>query len=272
MKRLIFALLYRDGYYVMSRNFRLQRVGDLEWVLRNYAIRAVSLGIDELMILDLSVSQDGRDTFREQVRTLAEECFVPVTVGGQIRSVEEVVRLLSVGADKVLLNTPFHSNPQLCTAIASRFGSQALVCGLDVRTVPVLDRNDQIRRFVDPEDIESHVQAALDIGAGEILLQSFNRDGTGNGLDLALASSLPSIQAPLIFMGGVGHADHIVEGLLTPGIDAVATANLFNFVADALVQARRRCLQSGIVIPVWSSDEMASMEKCLIRGQVGRGE
>jgi cyclase len=263
MKRLIFTLLHRDGHYLLSRNFRLQRVGDIDWVLRNYAIRSVSLGIDELMVLDLSESDDVRERFREEVRILGEECFVPLAVGGRIRSVDEVERLLTVGADKVVLNEPFVCDPGLCEAIAARFGSQALVAGIDVRREVSLAPGVREGLLVTPEELVQRVDRVLDRGAGEVLLQSVDRDGTGNGLDLTLADGLGDLPVPLILMGGVGHAHQIVEGLQHPAVDAVATANLFNFVGDALVEARLRCLDAGVALPGWDRQELARLEGCL---------
>lgn len=269
MKRLIFALLYRDGHYLLSRNFRLQRVGDLGWVLRNYVVRDVSLGVDELMILDLSDSDDQRARFRDEVRILGEECFVPLTAGGRIRSVEEVERLLAVGTDKVVLNAPFVTDPGLCEAIASRFGSQVLVAGVDIRRQPAIAPGVREGLLVEPELLAPHVARVTAHGAGEVLLQSVDRDGTGNGLDLALADGLDDISVPLILMGGVGHSDQIVEGLRHPAVDAVATANLFNFIGDALVEARRRCLEAGVELPEWDGGDLSRFEGCLVRTSPG---
>lgn len=263
MKRLIFALLHRDGHYLLSRNFRLQRVGDLKWVLRNFSIREVSLGIDELIVLDLSASDDWRERFREEVRILGEECFVPLAVGGRVRSVEEVERLLAVGADKVVLNAPFVTNPELCEAIAVRFGSQALVAGIDVVREGSLATDVREGLVVGPAEIAVRVQRVLDHGAGEILLQSVDRDGTGNGLDLSLVDGLVGMSAPLIFMGGIGHADQIEAGLRHPAVDAVATANLLNFVGDALIEARHRCQAAGVVLATWKGQDLARLRGCL---------
>ncbi len=269
MKRIIFTLLYRDGSYLLSRNFRLQRVGGLDWVLRNYAIREVSLGIDELMVLDLSTTDVHRERFREEVRILSEECFVPLTVGGRIRSVDEVERLLLIGADKVLLNAPFFADPELCRAVAERFGSQALVAGIDVCRDVESAPPGRAGLMVPPERVRTHAEHALAYGAGEILIQSVDRDGTGNGLDLALVATLEGLQAPLIVMGGVGHSGQVLEGLLHPLVDAVATANLFNFVGDALVRARGFSREHGVELAAWSGAELSELEgSCshLVRG------
>jgi len=271
MKRIIFALLHRDGSYLLSRNFRHQQVGGLDWVLRNYSIREVCLGIDELMVLDLSTTDAHRGRFRDEVRVLNEECFVPLTVGGRIRSVGEVERLLLNGADKVLLNAPFFSNPELCGAVAEQFGSQALVAGIDVcRDVASAPPN-RAGLVVPLSRIRAHVEHALACGAGEILLQSVDQDGTGNGLDLDNVLSLSGLQVPLIAMGGVGHGRHILEGLLHPLVDAVATANLLNFVGGALAQARIFAREQGIVLADWSGATLSEFEgSCsqLVKGAV----
>jgi cyclase len=263
MKRLIFALLFQDGSYLLSRNFRLQKVGDIRWVLKNYSIREVSQGIDELMILDLSQTDTKRDQLREEVRILAEECFVPLTVGGRIRSLEEVGLLLSLGADKVLLNTPFFSEPKLCRQIAETFGSQVLVAGVDVSRKRDTTLRSRQGCLLEPAGLSDHIRRAVDCGAGEIMIQSVDRDGTGNGLDLELAEDAGELPLPLILIGGVGHSEHIVEGLLAPRVDAVATANLFNFVGDALVRTRARCLERGVLMADWRGEDLGDLKGVL---------
>ena len=263
MKRVIFTLLHANGDYMLSRNFRLQRVGDIDWVLTNYRIREVSLGIDELMILDVSRDSADRDRFRRDVRTLVEECFVPVTVGGRITSLDEAARLFDVGADKVLLNTAFHVDPWLCADVAGRYGSQALVAGIDVRRQPLEAGHPRASSSVNPDELERHAERAVEVGGGEILLQSIDRDGTGNGLDLDLANCTASLRVPLILAGGVGHAAHIVEGLQDPAVDAVATANLFNFVGDSLVRTRSECRVRGIDLAAWQGGGVGVFEGVL---------
>ncbi len=263
MKRIIFTLLHADGAYMLSRNFRLQRVGDIDWILTNYRIREVSLGIDELMILDVSRDAAERNRFREDVAMLVEECFVPVTVGGHITSLDEAARLFDVGADKVLLNTAFHVDPGLCADVAGRFGAQALIAGIDIRRQPLEAGHPRASSSVDLDELERHAERAVDIGAGEILLQSIERDGTGNGLDLDLANCTASLRVPLILMGGVGHATHIVEGLVHPDVDAVATANLFNFVGDSLVRTRSECRSRGIDLAAWQGGSVGVFEGVL---------
>lgn len=264
MKRIIFALLHRDGAYMLSRNFRLQRAGDIGWILRNYDILRVSAGIDELMILDVSEGDSGRARFESDVERLVEECFVPVTVGGRITSLAAAERLFGIGADKVLVNTGFTTHPKTCAEIAERFGSQALIAGIDVAAGAIGDPQVlSTRSSVSEQEIPQRVAHVLRSGAGEVLLQSIRRDGTGNGLDLQLLDIVGQVPVPLILMGGIGHAQHIVEGLSHPRVDAVATANLFNFVGDGLEAARQRCLDAGVDLPSWSWSDTASLRGAL---------
>lgn len=260
MKRMIFGLLYRDGSYVLSRNFRLQRIGDIGWVLNNYGILEVSQGIDELMILDVSSGEATRDRFRYEVAALAEECFVPVTVGGRVRSVQEADQLFAVGADKVLVNTAIYRDPRLIGELAAKFGSQAIVAGVDVSADPT--RVSETRRglVANERDLDARVRAAVELGVGEVCVQSVDRDGTGNGLDLNVLAELSPLNVPVILMGGVGRAEHFLQGLRMPAVDAVVTANLLNFVGDALLRARTAVREAGIELPVWLSAELHSLK------------
>jgi cyclase len=258
MKRIIFVLLHRDGYFMLSRNFRLQRVGDIDWVLRNYEIQRVSQGIDELMILDVSTTGSERTRFHRDVERLVEECFIPVTVGGRLLSSDAVATCFSIGADKVLLNQAFFIAPGLCEEVAATYGSQALIAGVDVGDELVASEVDSGRRIVPQGSLADHVSAVTRLGAGEVLVQSVDRDGTGNGLDLRLAEAAAAGPVPLILMGGIGQASHISEGLSHDGVDAVATANLFNFIGNSLIDARDRARLDGV--PLGRSSELGIEE------------
>jgi cyclase len=267
VKRIIFALLHCDGHYMLSRNFRLQRVGDIEWVLRNYEIRRISLGIDELMILDVSPGGSGRSVFHGDVERLVAECFVPVTVGGQLRSLADVASCFAVGADKVLMNSAFFDAPSLCEGVAATYGSQALVAGIDVVDVAEgLQTTSDGRAFVPRDRLGEHVRRVVEHGAGEVLVQSVDRDGTGNGLDLGLARIADSGSTPLILMGGVGHGAHLSEGLCDDDVDAVATANLFNFMGDTLRDSRDRARSDGVSLAAWSDQAVHRLRDTLRAG------
>ncbi len=253
MKRIIFALLHCEGHYMLSRNFRLQRVGDIGWVLRNYEIRRVALGVDELMILDVSREGADRSVFYRDVERLVEECFIPVTVGGRLRSREDAAACFEVGADKVLMNRTFFEAPRVCEEVASTYGSQALIAGIDVSDLIEKQHESRQRWFITRDRLKDHVQNVVSSGAGEVLVQSAERDGTGKGLDLSLASLANSGSTPLILMGGVGHASHLSEGLRDSAVDAVATANLFNFIGESLITSRVGARADGVRLASWSS-------------------
>ncbi len=265
MKRIIFVLLHCDGYYMLSRNFRLQRVGDIEWVLRNYEIRRVSLGIDELMILDISTGDGFRTAFLRDLKRLVEECFIPVTVGGRLRTRADVATCFAVGADKVLINSGFYDAPEFCEQVATTYGSQALIAGIDVIDDVDGTQGTPVRPFVRRNALKGHVRRTVECGAGEVLIQSVDRDGTGNGLDLSLAGIAECGSTPLILMGGVGQASHISEGLSDDEVDAVATANLFNFIGDAFVASRVHGRAAGVPLASWGEASLAPL-----RGIVSR--
>lgn len=263
MKRLIFVLLHSNGHYVLSRNFRLQRIGNIDWVLRNYDIRRVTLGVDELMILDVSREPYDRGRFYSDVERLVEACFVPTTVGGRLGSQDDIARCFAVGADKVLLNRAFYDAPRICEAVAARYGSQAVVASIDVLHDTTTVVGEGRRPFISRHQLPEQVEHVVRCGAGEILVQSVDNDGTGRGLDVSLAKAACSGTIPLILMGGVGHARHIVEGLREDIVDAVATANLLNFVGESLLEARSSVQAEGIALAKWSGDTLQRLRGSL---------
>jgi cyclase len=262
MKRLIFTLLYDRGRFMLSRNFRLQSVGTMDWLLTNYDFASVSRGLDELMILDVTKGQRDPVKFAMAAETISSRCFIPATFGGGITSFEIAQSYIRSGADKLLLNSGFHHDPALCRRLADHFGRQCIVAGVDYRRTG----DGKATTWVDggatavSNDLSAwtdHVQAN---GAGEVLLQSIDKDGTGMALDLPIVDELgqrPSV--PVILMGGVGKAAHIIEGLQHPGVDAVATANLFNFIASAFLEARDSIAAAGIDVPHWDISEYGAL-------------
>jgi imidazole glycerol-phosphate synthase subunit HisF len=258
VKRLIFTLLYDRGSFMLSRNFRLQSVGTIEWLFSNYEFAKVARGLDELLLLDVSRGARDPKAFASAVSKVARQCFIPLTAGGGVRSVEDAALLLRHGADKVLVNTQFADSPDQCRAIADYYGRQCLIACVDYlegaggRREVVVDAGTR-ETHASLDDWVSHV---VDCGAGEVVLQSHARDGTGMGLDLAVIDALvrrPDV--PLILLGGVGRGEHIAAGFRTPSVDAVATANLFNFIGASFVTARREMLAQGLDVANWHSDD-----------------
>lgn len=261
MRRVIFTLLHDRGRFQLSRNFRLQAIGDMRWLLGNYALPQVSRGLDELLVLD--VTRGARDpmAFAAAVERIAGECFIPVTAGGGIASLDDARTLLRHGADKLLVNGAFHTDPTLCRSLADTFGRQCIVAGIDVRRAAsgydVLTAHGTTPVGVPLDDWVAHVQAH---GAGELLFQSIDRDGTGMGLDLGIVDALAAQpDAPVILMGGVGQDAHIVEGLMHARVSAVATANLLNFIGDAFLDTRTALAAAGVSVARWDDGEVVAL-------------
>jgi cyclase len=253
--RLIFTLLLDAGYYNLSRNFRLQRVGDLKWVQENYDFDSISRSIDELVVLNVSRAEASDiDALAAQVRRLGEQCFMPIAAGGGIRSLANAQKLFQAGADKLVLNSPYFEDPELVRELVRTYGAQSIVASLDFRL-----QEDGTRRVYcrgGTQDTGLKLEQAIDlvqeVGTGELYLTSMERDGTGDGYDLeslSMASQLASV--PVIASGGAGNYVHFVEALRSRAVNAVSTANLFNFMGDGLRDARNEMLQDGISLTLW---------------------
>lgn len=256
-KRVIFTLLYDNGSFMLSRNFRLQRVGDLEWLQKNYNFSRIAFSIDELVVLD--VTRGGRDISRfcDHLKSLTEGCFVPIAAGGGIRTIEHARTLLRSGADKVVINTPLFDNLDLIGDLASEFGQQCVVASVDAKLVnrsgyDVLVENGT-RRIEGL--LDEWLERISEFAVGELYLNSIDRDGTGQGYDLGMLDHLPeSMSMPVILAGGAGNYKHIAEGLLDKRVEAVATAHLFNFVGDGLESARDKLYEQNFDLAQWNRD------------------
>jgi cyclase len=253
-KRLIFTLLYDNGSFMLSRNFRLQKIGDLKWLETNYGFSEVGYSIDELIVLDVSRTPRDRQAFCETLKALTFDCFAPIAAGGAVNSVKEAHDLLRSGADKVVVNTALHTNPDLISKLASEFGRQCIVASLDCK---YLDNTYRIVINNGSETIDLDLPQFLaeisSLPVGEIYLNSVDRDGTGNGYDFKLLDCLPkSIEVPVILAGGVGNSKHLAEGLSDHRVDAVATANLLNFMGNGLALARAELINDNFDLPIFS--------------------
>jgi cyclase len=248
-KRVIFTLLYDAGRFMLSRNFRLQKVGDLTWLQKNYNFSKVAFAIDELVVLDVTRSERDTKRFSEVLKILTQGCFAPIAAGGGIRSVDQAKMLLRSGADKVVINTPLFENASLIDQLASEFGQQCLVASVDVKKTSA--DSYEIRTHNGTQVVPGVLTELLSMldnkNVGEIYLNSMDRDGTGQGYDMGMLDNLPeSISKPVILAGGAGNFHHLAEGLSDPRVDGVATAHLFNFVGDGLQNARVKLLESRI--------------------------
>lgn len=262
-KRLIFALLYDGGSFMLSRNFRLQRVGDIEWLERNYNFRETALSIDELVILNVERDRASMDGFHAHIKRLNDDCFVPITAGGGVRGVDDARTLLRSGADKVAINTVLWSDPSLVSALASEFGRQCLVASVDVRATAAGHRAVVANGTEElPMPASEWLSRVADLPIGEIYLTSVDRDGTGQGFDESVLDLVPrDLPVPLIVAGGAGKAEHFVSPLRRPEVGAACTAHLFNFVGQSLATSRSHLRAAGVDLVEWNPD--------LLRGLAG---
>ena len=210
-------------------------------------------GADEICFLDITASSDNRATMLEVVRITAEQVFLPLTVGGGVRSVEDVRKLLLAGADKAGINTAAVADPELVRRASNAFGSQAIVVAVDARRRP--DRPGNWEVFTHggrkPTDIDAVAWCArmAELGAGEILLTSMDRDGTRDGFDLELTRAVADrVPIPVIASGGVGTLEHLYQGVVVGGADAVLAASIFHFGEFTVGQARDYLRARGVPV------------------------
>jgi imidazole glycerol-phosphate synthase subunit HisF len=214
------------------------------------AARYDAEGADELVFLDITASSDARDTIVEVARRTAEEVFIPFTIGGGIRSVDDARRLLRAGADKVSVNTAAVERPELVGELAAEFGSQCTVVAIDARrsdpTFEVYTHGGRTPTGLDAVEWARRVES---LGAGEILLTSMDRDGTKVGFDLELTRAVSdAVGIPVIASGGVGTLDHLVEGVTEGGADAVLAASIFHFSQHTVAEAKAAMTGAGVPV------------------------
>ena len=212
-------------------------------------------GADEVVFLDITASSDQRETILDVARRTAEEVFIPFTVGGGIRSVDDARRLLRAGADKVSVNSAAVTRPELVSEIAAEFGSQCAVVAIDAKVVTGPDGRPRFEVFVAGGrtatgiDAVEWVQRVVALGAGEILLTSMDRDGTKIGFDIPLTRAITdAVDVPVIASGGVGTLDHLVEGVTEARADAVLAASIFHFGEHTVAEAKAHMAAAGIAV------------------------
>ena len=247
--RVIPCLDVTDGRVVKGTNFvDLRDAGDPVELAARYDVE----GADELVFLDITASSDGRETMVDVVRRTADQVFIPLTVGGGIRSVADARRMLRAGADKVSVNTAAVQNPALITEIAAEFGAQCVVCAIDAkRRVGEAGFEVYLHGGRTPTGIDAVAWAsrAVELGAGEILLTSMDRDGTKEGFDLELTRAVAdAVGVPVIASGGVGTLDHLVEGVRIGGADAVLAASIFHFREFSVADAKEHLAAAGVAV------------------------
>ncbi|MBM4442326.1 MAG: imidazole glycerol phosphate synthase subunit HisF [Candidatus Rokubacteria bacterium] len=248
-KRVIPCLDVKDGRVVKGVKFvNLRDAGDPVEAALAYDAQ----GADELVFLDITASHEDRRTMLDVVRRTAEGIYMPLTVGGGIRSIDDVRRLLRAGADKVSLNTAALAQPALIRAAAERFGSQCIVVAIDARREPGAPRWGVYThggRRAAGRDAIAWAQEAVALGAGEILLTSMDRDGTKDGYDLELTRAVADgVTVPVIASGGAGSLEHLVEGVTDGGADAALAASIFHFGIHTIAEAKAYLHERGVEV------------------------
>ena len=260
-KRIIPCLDVTGGRVVKGINFvELRDAGDPVEIAARYNDQ----GADELTFLDITATSDGRDLILHIIEAVASQVFIPLTVGGGVRVVEDVRRLLNAGADKVSFNSAAISNPQVIEDASHKYGAQAIVVAIDAKRRSAEDAARLVNGVPmgDGWDVYSHggrkntgldaVQWAREMarrGAGEILLTSMDRDGTKSGFDLTLTRAVAdAVPVPVIASGGVGNLDHLADGVQQGGADAVLAASIFHYGEYTVAQAKARMAERGIPV------------------------
>ncbi len=249
-KRIIPCLDVDDGRVVKGVQFvDIRDAGNPVEVAKRYDEQ----GADEITFLDITASSDNRDTMVHVVEDVASQVFIPLTVGGGIRKLEDIHRMLHAGADKVGVNTTAVFNPDFITEASKHFGNQCIVVSIDAKTVSSAEEEPRWEIFTHggrkPTGLDAVIWAKKmeDNGAGEILLTSMDRDGTRNGFNLPLTRAVAdAVSIPVIASGGVGNLDHLVDGVTKGGADAVLAASIFHFGDYTVQQAKEHMAAAGI--------------------------
>ena len=249
-KRIIPCLDVDAGRVVKGVKFvEIRDAGDPVEVARRYN----EAGADEITFLDITASHQDRDTTLETVERMASQVFIPLTVGGGVRSIQDIRNLLNAGADKVSINSAAVKDPDFVREAAQRFGSQCIVVAIDAKKVSGESENNRWEIFTHggrkPTGIDAieWAKRMTDYGAGEILLTSMDRDGTKNGFDIALTRGISdAVPVPVIASGGVGNLQHLVDGVIQGGADAVLAASIFHFGEYSIAEAKEYMARAGI--------------------------
>ena len=251
-KRIIPCLDCDKGRVVKGVKFLdIRDAGDPVEISKRYCEE----GADEITFLDITASHEDRKTTIDTVKAIAGEVFIPLTVGGGIRDLQDIRNMLNAGADKVAINTAAVLNPQFVQQAADRFGSQCIVVAVDAKQVSKEGEEQSWKIFTHGgrnstgQDAISWVERMVDNGAGEILLTSMDRDGTKNGFDLALKQKVSrAVKVPIIASGGVGNLKHLAEGVLEGEADAVLAASIFHFGEFTIGEAKAYMAAKGIEV------------------------
>jgi cyclase len=250
LKRVIPCLDVDAGRVVKGTNFvDIRDAGDPVELAERYDAE----GADELVFLDITASHESRDTIVELARRTADNVFIPFTIGGGIRSIEDAQAVLDAGADKVSVNSAALDRPELISELAEVFGSQCVVIAIDAKRAAdgwdVYVRGGRTK--IEGREAVAWAREATELGAGEVLLTSMDRDGTNDGYDLELTRAVAeAVSVPVIASGGAGELDHLVEAIEEGHADAVLCASIFHYGAHTVAEAKHRMEQAGIPVRI----------------------
>ena len=249
-KRIIPCLDVDKGRVVKGVNFlNIRDAGDPVEIAKRYDAE----GADEITMLDITASHETRDTTYKTVESIASQVFIPLTVGGGVRKIEDIKKLLRSGADKVSINTSAVENPRFVKEAADKFGSQCIVVAVDAKAKTDKENSWEVVTYGGRNrtgiDVLEWTEQVAEYGAGEILLTSMDRDGTKEGFDNNLVSKVSSgISIPVIASGGVGNLDHLIDGVKIGGAEAVLAASIFHFSEFSIKEAKEAMKASGITV------------------------
>jgi cyclase len=250
-KRIIFKLLYDEGFFCISRNFRLQKVGDANWLFDKFQFSEISHYIDELVIINVAKNNYQNplsSSFIKDIQVLCKKIFIPTTIGGGLRKFIDVTRCFEIGADKVLFNSLVYEDIDVIHKTKIHYGSQAISIGVDYKKI-----NNQYFSYIfnaskKTETIREHFDLINIIAPGEIFLTSILNDGTGFGIDESILN-IAKFKQPLVLAGGTGNENHVLI-LKNENISGIMTGNLFNFIGKGLFELRKNILEKNKDIPL----------------------
>lgn len=247
-QRIIFSLFFSEGYYYLSRNFTLQKVGELSWLIDKFKFHQISEYIDELVIYDVSRNREKGFNLNllQDVAHLQSFVFLPITVGGGISSTTEIEKCFREGVDKIIFSSQMFDKPELVKETIDKYGSQAVICQIDYKLI-----NSNRFSFIyngqkQHLSLKNHFEEILNFDVGEIILNSIDRDGTGFGFDIEVLKFLDLGNKTLIISGGAGKPDHFCEALNYSEVNAAATGDLFNFLGNGFLRVRQELIKKGM--------------------------
>jgi len=247
-KRIIFNLFYDEGFFCLSRNFFLQKVGDLNWIKKTFGFENLCNHVDELIVTltTLNPTQKQINSYLKDVENLKKNFFLPIALSGGIKNLDDAKMRFNSGADKIIVNSLVHLSTDKVNLISDKYGSQAVIISCDY----IKENNKYLTAHSKAKlisfDIDNFLKKIKKVNYGELLLNSVEKDGTGQGFDKKIIKYLEKINRPIIVMGGAGKIEHFLEVLKNKNIDAAATGNLFNFLGDGLKITRLALIKKKI--------------------------